>query len=534
MLEEDYGEGAGKYYNMVVLTNKKLLTDDSCTDLVIKVGNETVSAHAAIISCRCPEIVGFPQDDKKKNAKKKLEVKVNGVQNAQILSKVLEYLYTGQVDFVKVADREILLLGSAARNLKLNRLVYLCEKWLREHMTIESVFHLLKAATELNEARAKGFCLAFALQHYNEFISNKDGIYILGIELFQEVVAAFQTNPEPPKEIRPEECPDTLLEDFKRMYELMPYSDAIFTVGSENIKIHKAILIAHSDSFAGLLRDDSGLRLSPGAFKSMLKFLYYGDDNIEPLPACELIAFSRSNKLPALNRICEDKIRDSISIGTVLNILSVSYLASPDGKLDLVNELRAKCFPFILSNLNEIDFSRLRTFNPMMIVDLLLELQTAAKKGEYGLTSILQGAAQEPDRRGGSSRNAPASEPPKQAPPTVGVAPASGGSQGGLLGQQRSRQVPPPPPRNPRGDSGGIPAPPPRDKPLPPPSLSTPPIGAPPPSLSTPGAASEEDSTEDSDSARGKKKSSGKKKDDDKRKKDKSRTKADKKSSSKK
>jgi len=63
-------EGKGKYYAMVVLSNKKLLIDDTFADLIIKVGSESVHAHAGIVCCRCENILGFPQDDKKKASKK--------------------------------------------------------------------------------------------------------------------------------------------------------------------------------------------------------------------------------------------------------------------------------------------------------------------------------------------------------------------------------------------------------------------------------------------------------------------------------
>lgn len=436
----------GRHYHMVVLTNKKLLLDEANADLVIKVGNEVVHAHAAVVSSRCPDIIGIPQDEKSKK-KKKQEVKVQGVASGAIMTKVLEYLYTGQVDFSKLSDKEILLLTSAARHLKLGRLVFLSEKWLREHMTIESVFHLLKAATDLNETRAKGFCLEFALQHYNEFISNKDGIYILGIELFQEVVAAFQTNPQPPTPLRVEDNQDTLLADFKKMYDQMAYSDVSFQLGSETIKAHKAVLIAHSEGFNALIRDDSNLRISPAAFKSMLRFLYYGDDDIETIPACELIAFSRTLKLSTLGQICEEKIRDSISVPSVLSILSITYLPADGGKQELANELRGKCFPFILQHLDEIDFSRLKTYNPMMIVDLLFTLQSACKKGELNFSAAVSsaGGSQDTGFSSGKRQDRSTSNSKQQ-------------SSAGLLGQQRSRP----------------PAPPPRDKALPPPSLSTP------------------------------------------------------------
>jgi len=378
-----------KYYATIVNTFKKLLHDESGTDLVIKIGNETVHAYAAIVSVRCKEIIGFP-DEKAKKKKSKNEVKLKeGVASAAVMHKVLEYLYTGMVDFSKVADKEILLIYKASKQLKLDRLTFLCEEWLIKHMTIEGVFHLLKAATDLQEERIKGFCIKFALEHYNDFIANKDGIYILGIDLFQEVVTAFQSSPTPPKPFNPADVPDTLLDDFKRLYEMMPYSDITLVLGNDTLKCHRCILAAHSETLAtAVFRDpETEARLSPAAFSSMLKFCYYGYDVVDTLPACELIAFSRKFSLIGLEEICEAKIRSDINPKTVLKILAVSYLPS-EGKKELVNELRAKCVPYILENLDSIDFNIIKSFNPLMIVDLLLELQTGCKSNQFGLQKI--------------------------------------------------------------------------------------------------------------------------------------------------
>lgn len=473
-------ESKGKYYAMVVLTNKKLLLDDTYSDLTIKVGGDTVCAHACVVASRCEEILPLPTDEKSRR-KKKHEVKVKNVASAQIMQRVLEFLYTGMVDFPKLTDKDILLLNAASRQFKLARLSYLCERWLREHMTIESVFHLLKAATDLQETRVKGFCMQFALQHYNDFISNKDGIYILGIELFQEVVAAFQTNPPPPEEITPDKAPqDSLLEDFKKMYNQMPFSDVSLTVGGETIRCHKAILGAHSDAFATFLFKEGGAaqeKIAANTFKSMLKFLYYGDDNIDPLPACELVEFSRRYKLHSLLRICEDKIRNSINKSTVLEILNVAHMPADTGKADLVDELKSKAYPFLLENFTQVDLQPIRLYNPLISIEILIKLQEAWKTGMYGLGSD-----------GKSSAPAPAPAPRKNKkeglpPPVVGApAAAAGGAPAPLsLGSQRSRPAPPPransnlPPPVLSNSGGGAPAPPPREKSagaFPPPSVS--------------------------------------------------------------
>lgn len=406
------------------------------------------------------------------------------------------------VDFPKITDKELLHLTVAARFFKLGRLSYLCERWLKEHMTIESVFNLLRAASDLNDQRIKGYCLQFALQHYNEFISNKDGIYILGIELFQEIVAAFQTNPAPPEDLKGADNPDTLLQDFRRLYDQMPFADGSIVIGGETIRFHKAILQAHSDSLGQAInKDDGTIRVSPKAFKSMLKFSYYGEDDIEALPSCELVDFSRKFKLHTLLRICEDKIRNSVALDTVVAILAVSYLPS-EGKQDLVDELRGKCFPFILQNLSKIDLSLIKTLHPLLTIDLLLELQNSWKKGEHGLgknigsfgggqASIPQSSYQPPVAQNPPSsfnQHQPNSFQPavnagnlsaRNGPSSLAPQPPSRKDGGSLLGAQRTNSAvnrPAPPPRAPQ-----------RTQPEPPPrNVEAPAQAAPPPSLNVP------------------------------------------------
>jgi len=464
-MDEPFGdslEGKGKYYPQVVLQNKKLLLDDTYSDVLIKVGSDTIHAHAPILCCRCTEIVGLPSlDERSKKKTKKMEVKIkDGAVTSHAMTKVLEFLYTGTVEFGKLSDKEIIYLVKAARHFKLDRLSYLCERWLTERMTIESVFHLLKAATDSEEERIKGFCLQFALKNYNDFIANKDGIYILGIELFQEVVAAFQTNPSPPASIYPEGGPpDTLLEDMKTLYDNMYYSDMTVSCASDNIRCHKALLTAYSENLASsLIKDsDTPLTISAEAFRSVLRFSYYGYDQVEPLPACDLVAFSRRHKLPALLRICEDKIRTSINKETVVSILAVSYLPA-EGKQDLVDELQSKCFPFILEHLDSINLSMVKAFNPLMTIDLLLKLQSSVRSNDFGLGCI-QSAA--PVSARGKKSKPP---PPARAPVSATNTDPAGGGFPAPPPRNVSRPAPPSDLPQPVVGGGDRPAPPPRDR----------------------------------------------------------------------
>merc|ERR1712232_33128 len=113
---------------------------------------------------------------------------------------------------------------------------------------------------------------------------------------------------------------------------------------------------------------------------------YYGCDDIEPLPACELVAFARQYDLIDLLKLCENKIRNSIEKSTVLGILEVAYQPEMAQKQDLVEELKSKTFPFVAEHFKEIDLSPLRTRmnqkTVMIAADLILFLQDVHKNSQ--------------------------------------------------------------------------------------------------------------------------------------------------------
>ena len=142
-----------------------------------------------------------------------------------------------------------------------------------------------------------------------------------------QVVAAFQNENKAFTEVRLGAAPpSTILDDFKAMYTNMPFQvpicssllcrgdecflvssfvvlitlhqDCKFNIDGQGIECHKAILAAGSEKFVPMFKDipPSGIELrniSNAAFHTMLRWLYYGDDSVEPLPACELGEKSR-------------------------------------------------------------------------------------------------------------------------------------------------------------------------------------------------------------------------------------------------
>lgn len=364
---------------------KKMMMDTTFADLSIKVGKDTVQAHRALVAVRCEEIQALPKDDpKKKKLKDKGTITLKEVPGAGIINKILEFLYTDNVKFDRLDPRTIMQVMKAASRFKLDRLVFLCEAHFYNSMNMENIFHVLKAANEMQEVTIKNYCLKHALNHYNEFVTNKNGLHILGIDLFQEVVAS-QTEQSKFANINLRTEPaSTLMADLKRLFDIMPFADVKFQIGGEEITCHKAVLHAASEKFAPILRDSSApvalAKPSNPAFKSMLRYLYYGCVDVQPLPACELMAFTKTYELNELQKVCEGKIRSSINTDTALAILEVAYLPEIAHKQDLVEELKSKAFPFILAHLKQVDLGPLRGMHPSIAQDLLFKIQEHQRK----------------------------------------------------------------------------------------------------------------------------------------------------------
>jgi hypothetical protein len=118
---------------------------------------------------------------------------------------------------------------------------------------------------------------------------------------------------------------------------------------------------------------------SAEAFKSMLRFVYYGDIHIDPQAACELIPFAKDYDMNDLLKVCEDKIRHGINKQTALNILRVTYLPQMEGSPDVLNEVRKNATEFILDHLSDVDLQPLKVMEPIVAIDILLASQHREK-----------------------------------------------------------------------------------------------------------------------------------------------------------
>jgi len=374
---------------------RRLVNNPLFADVSFIVGQSKVPGHACIIELRCSSLLKSGR--KKKNIS---EIDVASGIFPNTFLELMSYLYTNTVDFSKMKELDALLLLSASNKYEgLERLRFMCEKHLKVEMNIKNAHYMLKIADELHLDDFKQVILHFSVNHYTEFISDKNAIKELGIGLFQEVVAMYQEvltktlKPLP----EPQEPKDTFLEDFKALFDSVKLSDISFKLAETNamgiagqqIRGHKAIVVGRAPGLAPIVNQSPDTSkgvftvpvkgISPEGFESILRWIYYAEINIPTLVACELISVCQQFSLFSLERICLNAIRKGIQVDSVLTILNVSYLQGMPAWFNIsMEEIRPKAVQFAADHIKDIDFEKIRSnkLSDSIAPDILTYLQT--------------------------------------------------------------------------------------------------------------------------------------------------------------
>jgi len=186
---------------------------------------------------------------------------------------------------------------------------------------------------------------------------------------------------------------DTIARDFKHIYGSTEVSgDITFSIHGEEIRAHKAVLGDQSEEFAALIQhyeankdpkkqnayvlEDKYSRVSLKAFDSMLRFFYYGEQQIEMLSACELLPFSKDFRLGRLCALLEKIIGgQEVSIPTCLFVLDVAYNPLMGENPGLQQRLKQEGLDFTVSNMDKVDFKPLEFMSPQISSHILQRLQ---------------------------------------------------------------------------------------------------------------------------------------------------------------
>jgi len=377
---------------------RRLLVNPQFADVLFLVGQKEspgkVLAHACVIEARCPSLL--QNSRKKKNIN---EIDVQSSINMNTFQEVLNYIYTGSAELSKLKEEEIILLLAACTKYEgLDRLRFLCQSHLRKTLDIKNVHLLLKATEDHDMKTFKEVVLHFAVSNYVEFLANKQGVKDIGINLFQEVVTLHHQGLKPlPEEKEPN---DSFVHDFKALYESSKQSDISFQVTEPNAlgiantlaRGHKAIVVGRAPGLIGLVNqnpsDSSKIaavvvkNISPEAFEAAMKWIYFNDNNLSTMTACELIAFCQQYGLLSLQKVCVENVKKNISLDTVLTVLDVTYLKDnmPPWFIDEMELLRPKCIQYASERLKDVNFEKMsKKMNNNIAPDILMYLQKNSK-----------------------------------------------------------------------------------------------------------------------------------------------------------
>jgi hypothetical protein len=267
-----------------------------------------------------------------------------------------------------------------------------------------NLYQVFKESDQLQLKFIKDYCIHYAIDHYFEFVNNKEAVKELGIELFQETASAYlehQAGRLKPVQSLVEPA-DTFLVDFKSLLDSGKNYDIEFQLVDSKLmgfpqgmlfKGHKAIIAVRSQPLADLCASPTtqaqkGLNAVPvkgvgnEAFQALLKWIYYGETNITTLAASELVLVAKEYKLPELQKLCVDIMVKGVELDTALALLDLTYIKDmPDFYTDAMKELHPRVMGFVVDHFVKVDLKNIRDRKVMhsnMACDILLALQTKA------------------------------------------------------------------------------------------------------------------------------------------------------------
>jgi len=367
-------------------------------DILIITEKHVVGVHSFVLDIRCPTLAVRRKTPalKKGETKKPIPIIEIGAAPSRPLLTMLHYIYSGKVLFDKLGIKHILDLEKLASEFKLERLVRQCQDFLQENLDDQNVIQVLRGAQDADQKFIKEICFHYIIpDHWTPFVTNKEGIKILGMNLFQEVIDFHQKHMDGKLKplVIPSKPKNTIIQDFQKIYEDMENSDLTVRVGNQFIDCHKAVLASRSGALAELVKFPTTYAkgmgkekehillpivrtknrcISGDAFSYMLRYIYYFETDIPPLLACEIIPFAADCGLEKLQLLCEEIIQDNITIENALWALNATYMPQVAGHTEFVDWLRPTAINFILDNLGDIDFTLINNLeNPELAIHLI-------------------------------------------------------------------------------------------------------------------------------------------------------------------
>ena len=297
-----------------------------------------------------------------------------------------------------LAPLDLVRLLNAATLFGLPRCVALCQAaFVETCLNHETAYAVLKEAHDIGCEWAKSGAIDYVHRYIKDFVKNKEESKKLGLDLFQEVVCLTSEEYVQRAGLTVDVPEPTLKADFRALYDrtLNGEGDAMVKIQMQVIRFHRSLLSAHAKGLAQLFLSDKnsfledatlilGVKgLSPDAFRAMLRFIYYGDDNIATTHACDIQQFAERMFMHDFQSICQDVIGSSISSVNVMTVLQMTYHEARDQKEMMV--LRQKALAYLVENIADIDLSHIN--NLSIAMDILTEWQRWVRDGYCSILS---------------------------------------------------------------------------------------------------------------------------------------------------
>jgi len=243
----------------------------------------------------------------------------------------------------------------------------------------------------------------YAVSHEHLFTSALTDV--LGLKLYQEVMGAILKGKKEKAEVHLA-FDDPIINDFKNVYE-SDTKDIVFSLKSEEIKVHKAMLLYQSAPLTEFITeeikknqpvwslDPKYSNITAHAFDSMFRFFYYGSHQLDVIDACQLFVFAREMNLEKLSHLIEAVLaRKEFSLVSIIGILDIAFSPLLNSSPELQKQLQDNGIQYAVTNIDKIDFSSLMQRSPLIGMNILSLLQQAlgpswaSISAETTLTSI--------------------------------------------------------------------------------------------------------------------------------------------------
>ncbi len=133
-----------------------MLKEKTFSDIILHAGKKAF-AHSYVLAYRAD---GMLSGKDKANLEKKKKSRTSNTitvelappprfpadvwQGGAVLMYLLQFIYRGNVKFSDMQPADVLFLDVAAKHFKFDRLVFMCETFLREALTVANVAQLLR------------------------------------------------------------------------------------------------------------------------------------------------------------------------------------------------------------------------------------------------------------------------------------------------------------------------------------------------------------------------------------------------------